>query len=88
MLLHYKRDLVPVKDTLQNDAAFMQDGCAVSAVSTPTLFRCQMVCRLVKLNGFVKKSVCKGATTVVSQPRNGSEAFPGASWKLFFSKQL
>lgn len=43
----------------------MQDGCAASAESTPTLFRCQMVCRLVKLNGlFEKKSVCKGATTV------------------------
>lgn len=60
-----------MRDTVQNDAALMQDGYAVSAVSTPTLFRCQMVCRLVKLNGlFVKKSVCKGAAIVVSQPRN------------------
>lgn len=78
-----------MKDTVQNDAALMQDGYAVSAVSTPTLFRCQMVCRLVKLNGlFAKKSVCKGAAIVVSQPRNGSDAFPGASRKLFCSKKL
>lgn len=78
-----------MKDTLQNDAAFMHDACAVPAVSTPTLFSCQMICRLLKLNGlFVKKSVCKGAITVVSQPRNGSGAFPGASKKFFCCKQL
>lgn len=47
-----------MKDVPQNGAAFMQDGCAVSAVSTPPLFRCQMACRLVKLNQlFGKKSV-------------------------------
>lgn len=52
---------------MQNDAAFMQDGKAVSAVSTPALFRCHMVPRHVKLNGlFGKKSVCKGTTTAVS----------------------
>lgn len=70
-------------DTLQNDAAFMQDRCAVSAVSTPALFRCHMVPRQVNLNElFVKNSVCKCASTVVSQPGNGSDASPGTSRKL------
>lgn len=73
-----------MKDVLQNDAAFLQDGCVVSAVSTPTLFRCQMVCRLVKLNQlFGKKSVCRGATNVVSQPRDGCGAFSGVSGNSF-----
>lgn len=86
---HYKRGLIPVKDTVQNDAAFMQDGCTVSAVSTPTLFRCQMVCGVVKLNGlFAKESLCKGATTVVIPPRNGSDAFPGASGETLLQQTV
>lgn len=67
----------------------MQDGCAVPAVSTPavnighvTLMapNAIMVPRHIKLNRlFVKKSVCKGATAVISQPGNGSDASPGTS---------
>lgn len=78
------KGIVQVEDVLQNDGAFLQDGCVVSAVSTPTLFRCQMVCRLVKLDQlFGKKSVCRGVTNVVSQPRNGSETCSGVSGNSF-----
>lgn len=71
----------------------MQDGCAVR---TPALFRClnigpvaimvpniNMVPGHIKLNGlFAKKSICKGATAVLSQPGDGSDASLGTSRKL------
>lgn len=48
-----------------------------------------MVCGVVKLNGlFAKESLCKGATTVVIPPRNGSDAFPGASGETLLQQTV